>query len=931
MSYLLRKDSGWYITRLTKTYPLSNLVLFKLFGYAKIKIFDIEITVLNLSQSKSDMKKVILFLSFFISSFFAIAQDAPELVCTAPYVGAYSTEATIGKVIWISTAATPPLNYTLQYRACSDSAWTTVNNITAGTTLRDTGIYTLGNLTACKCYVVRLRANCSATEVSDWRTAEFKTVGCVEPCRAPSSLFAATRDSAASLNWSNMGTGRTYKIQWKSRLDSTWREQTSSTNSLLINGLQPCTEYQFRVATVCSNTETSAYSESIKFKTSGCVAPCSTPREVVAVNVNGGILVKWVATGATAYEIMYSIGDSAARTVTSTSSFLTLGNVATCKTYKFKVRSICGTSTAPVYSEWSATISVNTEGCVRCNAPSRLSYTVTETGAVVKWDTTAGATYTLQILGPRDSTWRTVEGVRGNQYAFTGLTACSYYSFRVKTNCTTTSSSVWSSPIRFKTGGCAAVCLAPKNLKVYVADTVALVSWVTASSVNNFRLIVTNEAGTVIREANVTGTVYTLTGLERCKKYKIQLKTVCSSSSTSEIVTATIETRGCPEPCGTPREISFATDSNKVVVKWANMGAVKYYVEYKLLADSLAAWKRDSTTANTITLSNLQTCKTYMIRIASVCSTGISGYTNFTFTTTGCPRPCVASTALASEIVNDTAVFLKFSLTGAPTYTIQYRVAGTANWTSIQYNSINASALPVRVTGLLKCTTYQWRVLTNCSATSIIESASATFTTKGCPTPCASVPRDLVVSNYLADSAKLTWIMPATGLTYEVRYAAAADSSVFNATPVRVSTNAFVMRELVQCRYYIVQVRSICSNGQASDWVTKQFRFGANCFGDDEFAAQGTDMPQYISEFGVYPNPGSESVQVAYTLSKEANVKVELMNLQGQVVSRLDGGNQDMGSYIQTLDNLSNLNTGLYMVVIKANGKVVSTQKWQKQ
>ena len=320
------------------------------------------------------------------------------------------------------------------------------------------------------------------------------------------------------------------------------------------------------------------------------------------------------------------------------------------------------------------------------------------------------------------------------------------------------------------------------------------------------------------------------------------------------------------------------------------------------------------------------------VRIAAVCANGVSPFTTFSISTVGCPLACLPPVGLVSEIVNDTTAAVSFAgILLNQSYTVQYRLAGTTVWTSIALTSPTPNNLPVKIVGLRKCTTYEWRVLRNCTAASVAESRNETFTTKGCPTPCASLPRDLVVTNSVADSAKLTWIMPATGLVYEVRYGGTLDSSFITATSARLTTNVFVMRGLVNCRYYTVQVRTICANGVASDWVSKSFRLGTTCFADDQFAANGTSNPSYVTEFGVYPNPGTESIQVAYTLEQDANIKIELMNLQGQIVNRLDGGNQEVGNYVQTLDQLGHLNTGIYMVVISANGKVVHTQKWQKQ
>ena len=81
----------------------------------------------------------------------------------------------------------------------------------------------------------------------------------------------------------------------------------------------------------------------------------------------------------------------------------------------------------------------------------------------------------------------------------------------------------------------------------------------------------------------------------------------------------------------------------------------------------------------------------------------------------------------------------------------------------------------------------------------------------------------------------------------------------------------------------------------------------------------------------MYPNPGRDALGLSYKLEQDASVNIQLVNLQGQVMSQLDGGLQEAGHYNQTLDNLGGLNDGLYMLVVRANGKVLATQKWTKQ
>ncbi len=1069
------------------------------------------------------MKKVILFLSLVLSSLMATAQVTPDLVCSTPTIAARSIDATSTNISWNATGAA---SYTLEYRSCSVTAWTTVNNLTAtGTTTNSKGEYIIRNLTSCHCYVVRLRSNCSANEVSDWKTLEFHTEGCVEPCRAPSGLFAAARETMASLNWSAGVTGSVYTVQWKLASSADWKTQTATTNSLIINDLLPCNIYEFRVKSSCTNAASSEFSVSSKFKTSGCVAPCNTPHELRAVVAadRSNCYFTWATTGARAYEVTYTAGDAPAQTITVTTNALHLANVQSCKTYKFKVRSICSaaTSTSAVYSEWSADISVNTGGCPHCIAPSRLSVVATDGSATMKWDAIAGSlSYDIQWMGPNDTEWHNVAGVHDISYRLTGLATCSYFTFRVKANCTATSSSVWSAPMRFKTLGCAAVCAAPRDVRVYVSDATAVISWIGATNVAaSYKLLVVSEDGSFTREAAASGNTYTLTGLALCKKYKVQVKTVCSNTSISEIVTAAFETRGCPTNCervtvlgseivndtevsikfnfiagqsytvqyrvaGTsawtskvlsavtansfpvritgllkctnyewrvlrncsatslsesevqkfkmtgceavcaaPRDIRVSVTGASAVISW--VGATNVAASYKLLVISEdGSFTRDeSVTGNTFTFTGLALCKKYKVQVKTVCSnTSVSEIVTAEFETLGCPTTCERTIGLASDIINDTEVAVKFNFIVGQSYTVQYRVAGAAAWTSKVLSAVTANNFPVRITGLLKCTNYEWRVLRNCSATSLSESEVQKFKTTGCEAVCAA-PRDIRVSVTDA-SAVISWV-GATNVAASYKLLVISEDGSFT-RDASVTGSTFTLTGLPLCKKYKVQIKTVCSTTSVSEIVTAtfetlgcpticertiglasevinntevavKFNFIAGQYYTVQYRIAGTsvwtsivltavtannfpvritglikcttyqwrvlrncsatslsesealtfitkgclsiepgstqldDKTKYISEFGIYPNPGSDFVQVAYKLENEANVKLELMNLQGQVVSRFDGGNQEAGNYMQTLDNLSNVSTGIYLVVIRANGKVVDTQKWQKQ
>jgi hypothetical protein len=693
------------------------------------------------------MKRILLLLAF-LASFAANGVSQ----CLTPVAIATVPRADGALVIWAPTGATL---FEVQYRLGTDSTWVSATVQSSGG-LRDTASLQLTRLTACKGYAVRVRAKCSATVTSEWRTSTFSTLGCPPPCAAPRGLFVAARDSSASLNWLSAGTGVTYVVQLKTSRDSAFRTINATTNSLSVDHLLTCTAYQFRVKTVCSATSSSDYSELASFKTLGCAAPCLTPQAHAVTEGTNKINLVWAGLSTLGYEVQWRIRDSAwsASTRVTTLTYQ-LANTRACTPYGFRVRTVCSqTGTTLLYSEWSSTVTITSAGCVvtpRCDPPKRLSYVPANTTTLVRWDSVAGAgiTYDVQWMGARDSgAWHTIAGVRSASTTITGLTACSAYMFRVKTNCSATSSSNWGEPVRFQTIGCTPLCSKPKNLKAFVNDSVVVFSWDRAD-LTNYKLTVSSVDGSFAsRTIAVTGFNYTLTGLLRCKVYLATLTTSCTDGRTSEIATA------------------------------------------------------EFTTVTRTCVTNNNNCK-------------IDG--------------------IATGIANDSTVVEAALTTGAVGYELQYRKATDSLW-----------------------------------------------------------------------SASLTSTRP-----------------------------RFVLRGLVRCGSYVLRMRAICTTSAPGEWKTKDFRAGNTCFanpdgsGDIEFLLGNSGGS--LNNFAVYPNPGHDALALSYELTQDANVSVQLVNLQGQVVSQLNGGLQEAGNYNQTLENLGNLNDGLYMLVVRANGKVLATQKWTKQ
>lgn len=74
--------------------------------------------------------------------------------------------------------------------------------------------------------------------------------------------------------------------------------------------------------------------------------------------------------------------------------------------------------------------------------------------------------------------------------------------------------------------------------------------------------------------------------------------------------------------------------------------------------------------------------------------------------------------------------------------------------------------------------------------------------------------------------------------------------------------------------------------------------------------------------FKVYPNPVNENGSIAYTIYSDANIKLDVYNVYGMMVSNLFTGHQNKGEYIINFNTQSNqLDSGIYFITLSGDGK----------
>ena len=77
-----------------------------------------------------------------------------------------------------------------------------------------------------------------------------------------------------------------------------------------------------------------------------------------------------------------------------------------------------------------------------------------------------------------------------------------------------------------------------------------------------------------------------------------------------------------------------------------------------------------------------------------------------------------------------------------------------------------------------------------------------------------------------------------------------------------------------------------------------------------------------VSAFKLYPNPADNVVNVSFLLNDKKDVTVEIINMQGKVVKKLDKGLLSSGE-VNVNINIEDLNSGVYLLKVDAGGEIM--------
>lgn len=478
---------------------------------------------------------------------------------------------------------------------------------------------------------VYVRAICSTALSSFWSAPVTVTISTA--CSAP-TLLTATQITASSANLSWTNASNTTTFQYAVQLASLTTTPvsgttTTSTTTNVVSGLLPGTAYRYYVRTVCGNGIYSAWSAASQFTTLGM--PITAPVCGGIFMDNGGLTANYnnntdstitispanpgdvVTVTFTAFDTETSWDGLYVYNGNSTSApQIASGNPAgsvpggvpgaywgTTIPGPFTSTSADGSLTFRFRSDpsvnragWSADVTCGLPPT--CPAPNQILVSgTTYTSTSINWHETGLATQWEVIVLPATATAPTATSVgtmvsNVSTYMATNLTLGTAYKVYVRSVCSASDSSTWSST-NFSTLS----CLNPTGFSVAtVTATSALINYTNTTGAAVQILVVPSGSPTPLPTAtgiSVTSNGYTATGLTCATTYIVYAKTTCNSAiETAWTIAITFTTTTCVittghannmTQCGDLSPACFnLTDNNAPIL--ANLSPVEYTINY---------------------------------------------------------------------------------------------------------------------------------------------------------------------------------------------------------------------------------------------------------------------------------------------------------------------------------------------------------------
>ena len=493
-------------------------------------------------------------------------------------------------------------------------------------------------------------------------------------------------------------------------------------------------------------------------------------------------------------------------------------------------------------------------------------------------------------------------------------------------------------------GGGGETCSAPSGLSSSVSTSGATVQWSTVNGAIGYDVDykLPTSSTWINVSSNTPSTAVGIGGLISSTVYDWRIRANCSFGS-SNYVQSQFTTQAISLPdCNAPASISTSgITASAATANWSPVsGATSYNVDYKLATSSSWINIANGTTSLSWTLSGMQPTTSYDWRVRANCTSGNSSYTQTQFITQAigsCSPPGGLST---SNITSSTATMNWNPVSGAFSYTVEYKPTFSGTWLTAASATYSTS---YNLYGLSAATTYDWRVKTNCSLSESSNYSTVQFATSGStqqPSSNCPGPYDVSTNGTIGGAAAISLntdikgtISPRNDIDHYRFNVSSAGTIIVSLTTLPVNYNLALLNsngaQIAISQNNGTQNETININVAAGGYYAKVFPKGnannaTSCYTLRVQTGTASDLPANNNLIvKLFPNPAGSLLNV-WMEGMAKNTEIRVYDMMGKVVM------QQQTTNTLTQLNISKLSAGFYLLRVN-DGKETTAAKFVKE
>jgi hypothetical protein len=472
------------------------------------------------------------------------------------------------------------------------------------------------------------------------------------------------------------------------------------------------------------------------------------------------------------------------------------------KQVNFSGYSLVGTNA----SNYSFTQPASVVADIICASPTLVSIVPTGNQATVTW--IGGAlSYTLEYREVGTAAWTSVS-TSASFIKLTGLTTATNYEIRLRLSCVQGIMSNYVNGTFTTTSGCSIPVLTTQS----VFGNSAKVNWNgSADSIYqiSFKLANSPSWGS---NTNLTIKNRVFTGLTTNTAYEYRVRSICKNGDISVWVNGQFTTTS---GCGIPSLGTPIPSGTSAIVNWSGSSDSIYQVSVKPTNSQVWGTPINTNTLNR-NLTGLTISTQYDYQVRSICKNGdMSVWVAGQFTTnSGCGLP----TLNAPSAISGNSVTVNWNGSSDSIYQVSFKTVASANWSI----PTNTSTFSNKILNLTVNTSYDYRIRSVCKSGDASAWVAGQFATNGgCGLPIINA-----TTNINGNSAVVNWTSMSDSV-HQISFKAAT-SAIWSAPTLATGTSKQLTALMVNTVYNF-RLRSICKNGDISNWVTGTFTTNNGC------------------------------------------------------------------------------------------------------